>query len=195
MSSAAIPFHSYLQVEKNVFSIPVSSVADSLHSWRKGKSKPGGERGSHREQSERGYWSIERELILLWATRILDPICVFLCVFLPHSWLLSLQTMWCCSYPVPLQHSPIISRTVARFTPVVLQSRIHRIKVCGLSNAALTRTPVSLRGERPQIPLRAVDAELVNTHLGSLSLLCEIFSTWIKAALTHWRAYFSFLIS
>lgn len=57
VSSAAIPFHSYLQVEKNVFSIPVSSVADSLHSWRKGKPRPGGERGSHREQSERGYWS------------------------------------------------------------------------------------------------------------------------------------------
>lgn len=39
-SSAAFPFHSYLQAEKNVLSI--SSVADSLHSQRKGKSRPGG---------------------------------------------------------------------------------------------------------------------------------------------------------
>lgn len=36
-SSAAFPFHSYLQAEKNAL-----SMADSLHSQRKGKSRPGG---------------------------------------------------------------------------------------------------------------------------------------------------------
>lgn len=139
-SSAAFPFHSYLQAEKNVFSI--SSAADSLHSQRKGKPRPGGKgapTGTNRNPD------VCSSSVNSWATLAKNEITfLFSC-------------MW---------ESPASPLTLT------LQRRSNRFRELKFPSCQIWQLPSSTdqllgwwgdagqsQGPNPQIPVRAVDVD------------------------------------
>lgn len=117
----------------------------------------------------------------------LFPTCV--CAGLPSTYMISLLRMWCS--PISVWWCNSSGRKSAHW------QQFHRCNNNCSTEMILLRFwghAGKSQGWKPQI-LSAVDDGGENTHLGSLRLICEMFSTWFKVAATQWPAYFSFLIS